>query len=111
MIIKDREYEVCPECGCRQLVSDYVYGCDGCGKEILLGKHDEYLSTTVFQQPSFEDNVEDFHFCCWLCFFRKLRELRTTNFIKMPFLTFDSEQEGLRVDDFWMAVKEIALEF
>ena len=104
MIIKDRVYAICPACGCRKLVSDCIYGCDWCKKEISLGKHREYLSATLFHR---DGDAEDFHFCCWPCFFRKLRELRTDNFIKMPFLNFDNKQEGLRVDDFWMAIKEI----
>ena len=107
MIIKDREYTTCPTCGLRKLVIDEVYGCDWCKREINLPQNEEYLRMTVFYTPSL-DETENLQFCSWLCCFRKLREIQCEYFVDLPCLNFDQQPEGLRIEDFWAAIREIA---
>ena len=105
MIILEAEYKVCESCGRRELVKDREYGCDQCKKLIVMddGNYD-FLSCTVFHRGL---NSEEYHFCSWRCFFAKLTELETDDFIDFPVLSFERRNEGCTVADFWRAVVEI----
>lgn len=102
MIIKERVWETCPTCGYRHLVSDDEYGCDGCGKPI--DSQAPLMEMTVFNHNGCNDH---YGFCSWACFFKKLVEVESDYFVDLPCLAFDESTPGLRVSDFWDAIKEI----
>jgi hypothetical protein len=102
MIIEDKQWQECPTCHRKNLLRDYVYGCDNCGKEIDLNFQDEYLLATNFHH---DGEHQDLIFCSWQCFFAKLRALRIDCFLKMPYLSADISAEGLTIRNFWQAVK------
>jgi DNA-directed RNA polymerase subunit RPC12/RpoP len=102
MIIKERVWETCPTCGYKHLTSDDEYGCDECGKPIDF--QTSLLDMSVYHSGG---AIESYNFCSWVCFFKKLAEVETDDFIGLPSLRFDEDALGLRVSDFWDAIKEI----
>jgi len=102
MIIREREYKDCGECGRSELVKAEAFGCDNCQKEIDLHEDQSYLRSTVF----FHNNeTEDLRFCSWVCAIEKLQTVKTDNFIDLPMLTFDDDKaDGCTAADFWKAI-------
>ena len=107
MIIKERKFKACKECGRREMISDEEYGCDNCKEKINLAVHEEYLSLTIFYHSS-KKSPQSCHFCSWTCMFEKLKNLRTDSFITLPYLSFDNEKPQMTVEAFWKAVKGVA---
>lgn len=105
MIIKEREYKTCPECGSKELVEEAVFGCDNCEKPIDFNKSEkerEYLHITVFYHE--KEGTDSLHLCSWKCVFQKLRTLKTDSFIDLPYLSFDMANREMRVEGFWEAL-------
>jgi len=94
MKIKDAVYEeVMVEQ--RREVSPEQYGCDEC--KILISNfpnEDNRLELTIFHNV--KDNVEYLHFCSWDCLFKYMPKVETDDFVSLPFLYFDSTDNGLR---------------
>jgi len=105
MIIKERKFRECPECGSKKLIKDEEYGCDACKSPIILGKHDTYLSLTLFKRS---DENKSYHFCSWECVFKKLKTLKTDDFISLPYLSFDERNKKRGCEGFWEAIKRVA---
>jgi len=105
MIISEAEYEVCENCGHRELIRAREYGCDWCKKAIVYDGNYDYLSCTVFHEAC--NDTREYQFCSWRCFFIKLAELETDHFIDLPILDFKRNKEGCTVADFWRAIVEI----
>jgi hypothetical protein len=80
-------------------VSDDIYGCDNCKKELDFNKPDlEYLRLTVFYRE--DKSSESMEFCSWKCVLEKLPKIKTDYFIHLPFLLFDTKQKGISAKDF-----------
>lgn len=105
MIIKEREYKVCKECGHREMISDEEYGCDNCGKPMAFDNEEEadYLRTQVFHIK--KDHADQLHFCSWSCVFQKLKTIKTDDFISLPYLSFEIKNKKINAEGFWEAVK------
>jgi len=103
MVIREREYKKCGECGRSELVKDQSFGCDNCQKEIDLSKNQSYLNATVF---SHNNEAEDMNFCSWVCVLKKMQTVKTDHFITLPYLSFDGDkQDGCSGTDFWKAIR------
>jgi len=101
MKIRDRVYKKCSECGTSRLISDVVWGCDGCGIEIELR-----TNNTLFCTNYHADGENDHHhFCSWKCFFDFLPTIQIDYFMDFPYLGAYIKQEGLTMADFWKALK------
>ncbi len=93
MIIKEREYDTCPDCGKRELIKDEVYGCDWCKSEM----HNT-LEVTVFQENG---EAKRHQLCSWECVFEILPSLKSDYFISLPELIFDEEIVDQSAADFF----------
>jgi len=100
MIIKERKFRECPECGSKKLIKDEEYGCDTCKSPII----DTYLSLTLFKHS---DESKDYHFCSWECVLKKLKTLKTDYFITLPYLSFDEPTEKRGYKGFWKAIERV----
>jgi len=100
MIIKEEEWQNCPECGRPKVTRERVHGCDECGKELDLDSRADYLWCTNFHQNGEHD---EFNVCSWVCFFAKLPKIEIDEFMDFPYLTPDTIQE------FWAAIRSINL--
>ena len=108
MIIKEKKYKACKECGHREFVSDEEYGCDNCKKPIDLDKQNqerEYLGITVFYGNA--EHVDNLHLCSWHCVFQKLKTIKTNDFISLPYLSFDMANPKMGPKGFWEAIKHV----
>jgi len=94
MLIKEATYEnVMVET--RKRVSDDVFGCDCCEKEIKeYPNENSRLELTVFKGNS--DDAEHLHFCSWECVLKQLPKIKTDYFISLPFVYFDEKCEDKR---------------
>lgn len=103
MKIKDRVFEKQTK-EVTVMVSDDVYGCDECQKEI--GYNDAKLDITVFSHQS---ESESHQFCSWACFAKFIPKAKSDHFIDLPFLQFDEEYKntGCSVNDFLNILKPI----
>jgi len=107
MIIKEREYKVCPECGDKKLVKEEKYGCDNCEKPIDFDKQDEereHLDITVFYKDE-SCEAKHLHFCSWRCVFEKLKTINTDSFISLPYLSFDMVNREMGAEGFREALR------
>jgi hypothetical protein len=101
MLIKKAEYKkVVKEVV--QKISDDIYGCDRCGREISL---EEKLELSVFfldkklkKQDTGSDS-DKYQFCSWDCVCKFLPTVKTDYFISLPYLTYDVQKEGLMAKD------------
>ena len=85
-IIKPRQYKKEMK-EVNVLVSDDIYGCDYCKKEIDLNNKDvEYLETTVHYNKQEPDRL---HYCSWKCCLGHVKTLKTDYFINLPYLSKD----------------------
>ena len=105
MKLKELVREKCNKCGQRgKIISEEVYGCDNCKKEIDMSKPEsDYLKLQVFYQIAGVDHLE---FCSWKCLFKKAKKLKSDYFISLPFLHFDGKfKNGCQSKDFWKYIK------
>lgn len=105
MIIRKAKYHKCKSCGSTRSISPEAYGCDYCGTEINLANPDtDYLRLVVFYDG---DTDKGFQFCSWVCVLNKLKTIHTYNFISLPYLHSDTNNEKLTGTGFWNAIKEL----
>ena len=94
MVIKEKIYEICKECGrSGKLLQDTQYGCDWC-KKIIDFEDNKYghktcphLQLTVFYLNKSEEHTEGLAFCSWKCIFSYLLTLKDRtdiDFISLP---------------------------
>ncbi|WP_395762359.1 hypothetical protein ACH34C_07065 [Elizabethkingia anophelis] len=87
-------------------VSDEIYGCDCCGKEIeVFNNQHEKLEIT---SHSIDGDAIDFEFCSWKCVFEYLPKIKNKWFISLPFLYLDKEfkTSGKGIKDFLKLIKK-----
>ena len=108
MELSPAKYKRCKSCkSVVRQIADVVYGCDECKKKISFksnGKsHHDHLEITVFMH---NQEAQHLHFCSWKCVFKKLKTVKSDNFISLPFLTFESDVvSGQTVDDFLACIR------
>ncbi len=86
-------------------VSDVVYGCDFCKKEIDFdAEGQQYLEIAVFQNNS--GPSERKQFCSWVCVIKGLRKVKSDYFVSLPFLQYDAKKKGIRAKDFLALFKK-----
>jgi len=106
MIIKENEYATCTKCSARRLVSEEKYGCDHCKTPTdIFNERYRVLEVTVF---FLDGKCATFHFCSWLCLFKKLPEIESDYFISLPYLSFDNPIPAISPDAFWAAICDTA---
>ena len=72
-----------------QCITEAVYGCDHCGKEIPEFPNEPYrLELTIFYQNN-ESKHE--HLCSWACVLKRLLTVKSDHFISLPFVHFDAD--------------------
>jgi hypothetical protein len=106
MIIKKAKYRKVKKI-VTERVSDDVYGCDECKKEIKEGQ--DKLDMTVFyhdeklkNQKYGSDNTDSYEFCSWDCVCKFLPKVKTDYFIDLPTLHYDNSRKskGIMANDF-----------
>lgn len=103
MLLHDREWEDCSECGRHKtLIREEEYGCDYCKKPFTDG----CLEVTVFSRETSEDSKR-YQFCSWMCCLKTTKKIKSDYFLELPMLSFDSVPKGRRAKDFWAAIKEL----
>jgi len=101
MLLHDREWEDCTECGKhKNLIREEEYGCDYC-KKVITG---DTLTVDVFNK---DHDTKRYEFCSWLCCLKATKKLKSDYFINLPMLHFDKQPKGQRAKDFWAAIKEL----
>ncbi|MDV3774049.1 hypothetical protein CMU14_13280 [Elizabethkingia anophelis] len=81
-------------------VSDEIYGCDCCGKEIeVFNNQYEKLNVTAHR---LDGDALDFEFCSWKCVIDYLPKIDNKWFISLPHVYRDDEfsTEGKGINDF-----------
>ena len=78
-------------------VSDDVYGCDHCSKEIKSFPNESgRLEVTVFKR---EHRVEHYHLCSWKCVLKFLPSIKSDHFVTLPYLYYDEITKGRTAKD------------
>lgn len=75
-------------------ISDAVYGCDCCRKEIKNYPNEEgRLNVTVFYNESGKDtdDIDHYHFCSWSCVLKFIPTVKTGYFLSLPHVMFDEK--------------------
>lgn len=98
-IIKKGERTECGECHRTISVTNDVYGCDTCEKQI----DENALRVFVFSHKG--SGASEYRFCSWACVLKKLKTLKSDYFIDLPFLHFDTATKGQHARDFFAAIK------
>lgn len=111
MKIREEKWSNCKCCGKRDvLLQSDSYGCDSCEKPIddLLDsdntKYHDHLELSVWGNG--RDGSERLQFCSWKCLFKKLKTIKTDDFISLPYLCYDQTIKGQTVKDFWKAIRD-----
>lgn len=110
MIIKEAKYRKVKRI-VEELISDDVYGCDQCKKEMLdIGKlsidvffHDEKI------KKQNKGGADKYDFCSWKCVIKFLSTIKTDYFISLPFLHYDEKNttKGTSAKDFFDLFKKL----
>ena len=105
MLLKNREWEKCKECGAhKKLISEDVYGCDYCKKVIDLNKKQEdWLEITIFYHDEEEKHLQ---LCSWKCVLKILPTLKTDYFISLPYLSYDRKNSRVKPSEFFRLIKK-----
>lgn len=78
----------------RRVVSQAVYGCDNCKKEIPNYPNEaNRLDMTIFHN---EKESERKHFCSWGCVLGFLPKIKSDYFINLPMVYMDQERKGMK---------------
>ncbi len=80
-------------------VSDEVYGCDQCKKEI----GERTLDITIFHHKG---ESEYKNLCSWKCVIKFVPTIKTDYFVSLPYLHYDEKIKGITVADFIKATKK-----
>ena len=107
MLIKKAKYKKC-KCCKKDLerISQEVYGCDICGKEIDMNRPErDYLQFVLHHH---EKEADWIHACSWKCAIHKVRKIikekSSDYFISLPILSLESADPGCTAADF---IKEL----
>lgn len=77
----------------RRMVSEEVYGCDECEKEIKeFPNEDPRLNITVFYQ--IKPSIDNYHFCSWECIINFIPKIETDYFFNLPPVFCDSKNKN-----------------
>jgi len=77
----------------RRMVSEEVYGCDECEKEIKeFPNEDPRLNITVFYQ--IKPSIDNYHFCSWECIINFIPKIETDYFFNLPPVCCDSKNKN-----------------
>lgn len=83
----------------RVLVSEAVYGCDECQKEITEdGNNIHKLSISVFHTN--KETPDSHDFCSWKCVFKFIPKIECDHFVSLPYLHYDEDTPEITVKDF-----------
>jgi len=92
MIIKKAKYKTVTVKQ-KRMVSDEVYGCDECKKEIKeFPNEDPRLNITVFYQ--IKPSIDNYHFCSWECIINFIPKIETDYFFNLPPVCCDSKNKN-----------------
>jgi hypothetical protein len=110
MIIKEAKYKKVKRI-VEVLISDDVYGCDHCKKEIDDSGNlsiDVFFHDEKFKKQNI-NNTDKYDFCSWKCLITFLPKIKTDYFISMPFLHYDNKitKDGTSVKDFFDLFKDL----
>lgn len=106
MIIKKAKYRKVKKI-VTERVSDDIYGCDECNKEIK-DSHGK-LNMTVFyndeklkKQKYGSNNTDSYEFCSWDCVCKFLPKVKTDYFVNLPYLQYGKgfKNKGVTANDF-----------
>ena len=88
MIIREAKYKKCKSCKSTERISEEVYGCDFCKKQIDYNspKDQAYLDVGIFHKNNATTHL---HLCSWQCVFDILITTSTDYFVSLPHLLFD----------------------
>jgi hypothetical protein len=87
MIIREAKFKKCKSCASTKRISDEVYGCDFCKKQIdYINDQSSYLEVAVFTKNK---GTTHLHLCSWQCVFDVLVATSTDYFVSLPHLMFD----------------------
>lgn len=104
MIIKEAKYKKVRVMQTR-LVSDSVYGCDQCRKEIPEFPNEaSRLELTIFNQDN--ESIRE-HFCSWKCVLKRLTTIESNYFVSLPFVYFDDRKGRRGADSLIKLIKKI----
>ena len=105
MIIKEAVYKT-KTVKQKVRISDEVYGCDECRKEIKeYPNEDPRLDLAVFKYDNSAAN--HLHFCSWDCVFKHLPKIKTDYFVNIPYISYDRNVRGKGAKRFLELIKTI----
>lgn len=74
------------------MVSDAVYGCDQCKKEIQVHNDPTVLEIAIFHNTKESERKQ---FCSWKCVFKFIPKVKSDYFLSLPFVHFDQKTRGI----------------
>lgn len=103
MKIRKQVNENCDKCGHYvKTIQHAAEGCDWCEKEMDM-ENESPLNYTIFYNNT--DKTKHMHFCSWKCVFFSLKKEKCDHFISLPFLSFEENDKGRTVKDFFDCIK------
>ncbi len=79
------------------IVSQVVYGCDECRKEMDLNNPDvDYLRSTIHKNNS---GYQELTFCSWKCVLKYLPKIKCDYFVSLPYVMYDNNKKGCTAKD------------
>ena len=106
MILKESVDTKCKECGKYETTIPALKGCDVC-KSPIYEECQSSLDIKVFRREDKDGFWDQYIFCSWKCLFKKLKTLKTYEFISLPYLAYEKQTKGTSVKDFWKVIKSI----
>lgn len=104
MIIKEAKYKNVKVMQ-RKCVSETVYGCDECKKEIpKFPNESSRLDLTIFHNSG---ETEHLHFCSWRCVLKHVPKIKSDYFVTLPMLYFDQGTKNRTAKDFIKIIKKL----
>lgn len=95
MIIKEAKFKT-KKITTQVRVSDEVYGCDNCRKEIKeYPNESDRLDMVIFQKNNLSERV---HFCSWNCLLEYLPKVKSNYFLSLPHVNFDTKSKTKGID-------------
>lgn len=92
-----------------EMVSETVFGCDCCKKEIHRNRDELTMLEVSFY---YKKNNKQKHYCSWICLFKHLAKINLNNieFISLPYVVPSSQSsiDGLTIKSFKKLAKQLA---
>ena len=99
-----KEAEFCEECGRIKKPEITEYFCDFCEEQIdnSISTNHNMLEITVFNKV-LDFEPYDLTFCSWKCLLNKLKTIKCSSFITLPYLIYDQNhyKKGIMEKDFF----------